>query len=148
MQCRGLGNDLLPRLSERAVPLEKRFDRSKSYGAGMVERVRSFAGGTPDLIFDAGPISDVLPDLVKVANDARRIVTVSNHGPAAEALGVRNSFEGTLAYGALGEFAKLAAEGRFKVPVARSFPLMDWRSAMDLSLARRAHGKLMLTLDL
>ncbi len=129
-QLRALGADVTP------------------YGAGMVERVRNVAGGTPDLVFDAGPVSDVLPDLVKVADDARRIVTVSNHGPAAEALGVKNSFEGALAYGALGEFAKLAAEGRFKVPVARSFPLTDWRSAMNLSLTGRAHGKLMLILDL
>ena len=118
------------------------------YGGGMVERVRKLANGTPDLIFDAGPISDVLPDLVSVADgEARRIVTVSNHGPAADALGVRTSFEGSLAYDALGEFAKLAAEGRFKVPVARTFPLTDWRSALDLSLTGQAHGKLVLMLD-
>ncbi len=76
-----------------------------------------------------------------------RIVTVSNHGPAADALGVRNSFGGSLGYGALGEFAKLAAEGRFKVPVARTFALADWRAALDLSLSGRARGKLMLALD-
>lgn len=113
------------------------------YGDGMVERVR--AGGTPNLIFDAGPISDVLPDLVSIAGgDAHRIVTVSNHGPAAEAMGVRNSFGGELGYAALGDFAKLAAEGRFKVPVARTFPLEHWREALELSLSGRAHGKLVL----
>ncbi len=115
------------------------------YGDGMVERVRELVGGAPDLIFDAGPISDMLPKLVSVAGgDARRIVTVSNHGPAADALGVRNSFEGSLGYGSLGEFAKLAAEGRFTVPVARRFPLTDWRTALDLSVTGRARGKLML----
>ena len=116
-----------------------------AYGEGMVERVRDLAGGAPDLIFDAGPISDVLPSLVSIADgDAHRIVTVSNHGAAADTLGVRNSFEGSLGYGALNEFAKLAAEGRFKVPVARTFPLADWRAALDLSLTGHAHGKLML----
>lgn len=120
-----------------------------TYGDGMVERVRELAGGAPDLTFDAGPISDVLPSLVSIADgDAHRIVTVSNHGPAADALGVRNSFEGALGYGALAEFAKLAAEGRFKVPVARTFPLSDWRAALDLSLTGHAHGKLMLMLDI
>ena len=119
-----------------------------AYGEGMVERVRELAGGAPDLIFDAGPISDVLPTLVSIAgDDADRIVTVSNHGPAAEALGVRNSFEGSLGYGALSEFAKLAAEGRFTVPIARTFPLADWRAALDLSLTGHAHGKLILTFD-
>ena len=117
------------------------------YGEGMVERVRELARGAPDLIFDAGPISDVLPSLVGIADgDAHRIVTVSNHGPAADALGVRNSFEGALGYGALGEFARLAAEGRFTVPVARTFALEDWRAALDLSLTGHAHGKLMLML--
>ena len=118
------------------------------YGEGMVERMRELASGAPDLIFDAGPISDVLPILVSIAgDDAHRIVTVSNHGPAADALGVRNSFEGALSYGALGKFAKLAAEGRFTVPVARTFALTDWRAALDLSLTGHAHGKLMLMLD-
>ena len=119
-----------------------------TYGDGMIERVRELADGAPDLIFDAGPISDVLPHLVSIAaGDAHRIVTVSNHGPAADALGVRNSFQGALAYAALAEFAQLAAEGRFKVPVARTFPLADWRAALDLSLTGHAHGKLMLMLD-
>ena len=116
-----------------------------AYGQGMVERVRELAGGAPDLIFDAGPISDVLPSLISIADgDSHRIVTVSNHGAAGDALGVRNSFEGSLGYGALNEFAKLAAEGRFKVPVARTFSLADWRAALDLSLSGHAHGKLML----
>ena len=119
-----------------------------TYGDGMIERVRELAGGAPDLIFDAGPISDVLPHLVRIAGgDAHRIVTVSNHGAAADALGVRSSFQGALAYAALGEFAKLAAEGRFEVPVARTFPLADWRAALDLSLTGHARGKLMLMLD-
>ena len=115
------------------------------YGDGMVERVRAIAGGAPDLVFDAGPISDVLPDLVALADgDARRIVTVSNHGPIAEALGVRTSFEGRLSYFALAEYAALAAEGRFTIPVARIFQLEDWRDALELSLSGRAHGKLLL----
>ncbi len=118
------------------------------YAEGMVERVQAMAGGAPDRILDAGPISDVLPDLVGIAGgDAHRIVTVSNHGPAAEALGVRTSFEGRLAYPALPEFAALAAQGRFTVPVARTFPLEDWREALEVSVSGRAHGKLVLLLE-
>ena len=119
-----------------------------TYGEGMVDRVRALAHGAPDLILDAGPISDVLPSLVSIAGgDAHRIVTLSNHGPTAEALGVRNSLEALNGYGALAEFARLAAEGRFTVPVAREFPLAEWRAALDLSLTGHAHGKLMLTFD-
>ena len=47
-------------------------------------------------------------------------------------------------YDVLGDFAKLAAEGRFKVPVARTFTLGEWREAFDVSNSGRAHGKLVL----
>ena len=116
-----------------------------SYGDGMAERVLDIGGGVPDLILDAGPISFVLPDLVTIASgDGRRILTVSNHGAAADELGVRNSFEAALRYNVLGDFARHAAEGRFTVPIARTFPLDDWREALDLSLSGHAHGKLVL----
>ncbi len=115
------------------------------YGDGMVERVLELGVGTPELILDAGPISFVLPDLVRIAGGhGRRVLTISNHGPLADTLGVRNSFEGALRYNVLVDFAKLAAEGRFTVPVARIFPLEDWREALDLSLSGHAHGKLVL----
>ena len=116
-----------------------------SYGDGMIERVLEIVGGAPDLILDAGPISGVLPDLVRIAGgDGHRVLTVSNHGPASEELGVRDSFESELRYNVLEDFAKLAGEGRFVVPVARTFPLEDWREALDLSLSGHAHGKLVL----
>ena len=115
------------------------------YGDGMVDRVLAIGAGAPDLILDAGPISGVLPDLLRIASgDGKRVVTVSNHGPLAEELGMRNSFEGELRYGVLGDFAKLAAEKRFSVPIARTFAFEDWREALDLSLSGKAHGKLIL----
>ena len=115
------------------------------YGDQMVERVLALGVGAPDLILDAGPISGVLPDLVRIAGgDGSRVLTISNHGPVAEASGVRNSFEGELRYDVLGDFAKLAGEGRFSVPVARTFVLEDWREALDISLGGHAHGKLIL----
>ncbi len=115
------------------------------YGCGMVGRVLGIGAGAPDLILDAGPISGVLPDLLSIAGgDGRRVLTVSNHGPEADRLGMRNSFEGELCYPALGEFARLAAEGRFTVPVAQTFLLEDWREALDRSLGGHAHGKLVL----
>jgi NADPH:quinone reductase-like Zn-dependent oxidoreductase len=42
------------------------------------------------------------------------------------------------------EFAQLAAEGKFAVPVSGTFPLEDWRAAMEVSLAGHARGKLLL----
>ena len=134
-----------------------------AHGDGMVERVRGIAGPPPDLIFDAAPINllahrapvrGVLPDLVKIAGgDPRRVLTCGDFAGAA-ALGARNGFGETpggpggamLRYDVLGEFARLAAEGRFTVPIGRTFALEEWREALDISLSGRARGKLVLLL--
>jgi NADPH:quinone reductase-like Zn-dependent oxidoreductase len=134
------------------------------YGDGMVERVRAIAGGSADLVFDAAPLNmrpdlgppgGVLPDLVAIAGgDPPRVMTCADLMHAGEH-GVRNGMgetpggpDGTLLrYDVLGQFARLAAEGRFNVPIARTFALKDWREAMDISLTGRARGKLVLVME-
>jgi len=133
------------------------------YGEGMVERVRAIANAPPDLVFDAAPVNlrapgapapGVIPDLIEIAGgDPRRVLTCVDFAAAA-ALGARNGIgeqpggpEGAvLRYDALGDYARLAAEGRFTIPVARTFALEEWREALDLSLSGRAHGKLVILL--
>jgi NADPH:quinone reductase-like Zn-dependent oxidoreductase len=121
-----------------------------SYGPGLVERVRSIATTPPDLILDTAPPSGALPDLVRIAGGApRRVLTISDFAAAAE-LNVRDSFgeaataEASLRYDVLGDFAQLAAGGRFTVPIARTFALEDWREALGVSQGGHPHGKLML----
>jgi len=116
------------------------------YGDGMVERVREIAGGAPDLILDTAWPNGVLPDLIRIAGgDARRVLTMTDFAAAAE-LGARHSFGETMTRreGVLGAFARLAAEGRFRIPIARTFRLDDWREALEISLSGHAHGKLVL----
>ncbi len=131
------------------------------YGEGMVERVREIAQGAPDLVFDAaplnirpdlGPAGGVLPDLVRIAGgDPSRVLTCVDFFGAA-ALGVRTGMgetggamdESVLRYDVLAEFGQLAAQGRFSIPVARTFAFEDWHEALDLSLSGHAHGKLVL----
>ena len=116
-----------------------------SYGDGMVDRVRELAGGPLDLALDTAPVNGVLPDLITIVDgDPRRVMTIAD--PTARELGVRlNLDEGvTPSYDMLGEFAQYAAEGRFTIPVARTFPLTDWKTAMEISLSGRARGKLVL----
>jgi NADPH:quinone reductase-like Zn-dependent oxidoreductase len=133
------------------------------YGEGMVARVREIAGGPADLVFDSAPVNvkpdiapagGVMPELVEIAGgDPRRVLTCVDFAGAA-AVGARSGMEetpggpggGMLRYDVLGEFAKLAAEGRFSVPIARTFALEDWREALEISLSARAHGKLVLLL--
>ncbi|HEX6895843.1 MAG TPA: NADP-dependent oxidoreductase [Bryobacteraceae bacterium] len=117
------------------------------YGDGMAERVLEAAGKRPDLVLDTAPASGVLPALVRIAGDPSHILTISDFAAAPE-LGVRTAFgkgeSTTLRYDVLEEFAQLAAEGKFTVPIARTFSLEDWRTALHVSQSNGAHGKLML----
>jgi NADPH:quinone reductase-like Zn-dependent oxidoreductase len=115
------------------------------YGDGMVERVLQLAGKSPDLILDTAPVGGALPALVRIAGDPKRVVTISDFAAAKE-LGVRSNIEEVraLRYDVLGEFAQLAADGKFTIPIARTFPLQDWRAALDVSQSQKARGKLIL----
>jgi hypothetical protein len=96
-----------------------------SYGDGLAGRVTVAAGGPVDLVLDTAPPSGALPDLIQAADgDPRRVLTVSDFAAAAE-LGVRDSLyeDPTPRHDVLDEFAKLAADGQFTIPVARTFPL-------------------------
>ena len=121
------------------------------YGDGLAERVKAVAGGPVDLVFDTAPANGVLPELVQIAGgDPKRVLTCSDPTAAAE-LGVRDSFHEDRAtftdeerYGFFAEFAQRAAAGEFTVPVAGTFRLDRWRTALEISLTGRARGKLLL----
>jgi NADPH:quinone reductase-like Zn-dependent oxidoreductase len=116
------------------------------YGDGMVGRVRQLAGGAPDLVLDAAYPNGVLPALIEIAGgDARRVLTMTDFAAAA-ALGARSSFGEAMTRrdGVLTDFARLAAAGRFTIPIARTYPLADWRDALAASVSGQAHGKLVL----
>ena len=115
------------------------------YGEGMVERVLQMTGKKPDLILDTAPVSGGLPALVRIAGDPRRVLTISDFAAARE-LGVRSNIEEamTIRYDVLPAFAQLAAEGKFTVPIARTYPMEEWRAALDVSQSQMAHGKLIL----
>ena len=110
---------------------------------------RSFVeitGGSPDLVLDTAPVSGVLPDLIRIAGgDPRRVLTITDFGAASQ-LGARSSLgeDATSRYDVLGKFARLAAAGRFTVPVARTFSLEGWRTALDVSQSGQARGKLII----
>lgn len=117
-----------------------------AYGDGLVERVREIAGAPVDLVLDTAPVGGSLPDLVQIAaGDPKRVLTISDFAAAAE-LGVRDTFHEDRAnrVEALPEFGQLAADGAFTVPVAATFPLDEWKAALEISLSGHARGKLLL----
>jgi NADPH:quinone reductase-like Zn-dependent oxidoreductase len=117
-----------------------------SYGDGVVERVRAITNGPVDLVLDTAPVGGALPDLVRIASgDPRRVLTISDFA-AAEELGVRDTFheDRTQRADVLPEFVQLAAAGRFTIPIARTFQLDEWRTALQISLSGHARGKLLL----
>jgi NADPH:quinone reductase-like Zn-dependent oxidoreductase len=119
------------------------------YGDGVVQRVKAISDGPVDLVLDTAPVGGALPDLVEIAGgDPQRVLTISDIEAAGQ-LGVRDTFHEAPAllshrFEAFTEFAGLAADGRFTVPIARTFPLEDWCAALKISLTGHAHGKLLL----
>ena len=116
------------------------------YGDGMVERVREIAGGAPDFALHTAQVKGTLPDLVKIVDgDPKRVLSFADFDE--DGIGVRTTGreKGALPrYDVLGQYAQLAAEGRFTIPIARMFSLKDWREAAEISMGKRAHGKLLL----
>lgn len=120
-----------------------------SYGEGMVERVAALSDGHVALALDTAPVGGALPNLVQiVGGDPKRVLTISDFEAAAE-LGARDTFHEDLAarVDGLAEFAQLAAEGKFRVPIARTFPLEQWRTALEISQSGTARGKLVLLIN-
>jgi NADPH:quinone reductase-like Zn-dependent oxidoreductase len=121
------------------------------YGDGLVERIKAITDSPVDLVFDTAPPNGALPDLVQIAGgDPQRVLTCSDLTTAPQ-LGVRDTFHEDPAtwsdderYGPFPEFAQLAAGGRFTVPISGTFPLGQWRTALEISLTGRARGKLLL----
>lgn len=122
-----------------------------SYGHGMADRVRALAGGDVDLVLDTPrPSEGVLPELIALAGgDAKRVVTISNHDEARR-LGARVNLDELAVSGALAdrgfldEYARLAATGGFRLPIAKQYPLGQWREAVERLVSGTPHGKLVL----
>lgn len=90
------------------------------YGDGLADRVRALAPGGVHAALDGagGAALDVSLELVK---DRERIVTLVEHGKAAE-LGVK-VVRGTRTAERLGRYAALYAEGRLRFPIRRTYRL-------------------------
>jgi NADPH:quinone reductase-like Zn-dependent oxidoreductase len=115
-----------------------------TYGDGLVERVRALASDGVDRALDASG-GGVLPALVELTGSPDRVVTIADYA-GAEQTGVR--FSGGMgperAWHALTEAVELIEAGRFRLPVAQTFPLSDIAEAHRISETGHPRGKLVL----
>lgn len=116
-----------------------------TYGEGLVDRVREIAPDGVDAALDTAG-RGALPDLVRITGSPDRVVTIAD--PAAGEHGVRmtSGAEGR-SYQALDEAARLFTEGRFSMPVARTFRLDEAALAHETSQTGHVRGKLVLLVD-
>ncbi|MGZ4166357.1 MAG: NADP-dependent oxidoreductase [Solirubrobacteraceae bacterium] len=115
-----------------------------TYGDGLVERVRALAPDGVDRALDAAG-GGVLPALVELTGSPERVVTIADY-PGAEQTGV--PFSGGTgperAWHALADAAELIEAGRFRLPVAQTFPLEQIAEAHRISESGHPRGKLVL----
>nr|WP_285473184.1 NADP-dependent oxidoreductase [Actinoplanes sp. NBRC 101535] len=113
-----------------------------TYGEGLAVRVKELAPNGVDGVVDTAG-SGSLPDLVGIAGDASRVVTVADH-LRAEGLGVRHLSAGNNP-ALLAEGSALGARGGWAPSIAASFPLERIAEAHDLSAQGRTQGKIVVT---
>ncbi|MFD3524602.1 NADP-dependent oxidoreductase [Streptomyces sp. NPDC058653] len=120
-----------------------------TYGPGLVERVRALAPSGVDAVVDCA--GGALADLVAVAGDPARVVTVADVTAAAHGVHLSHTSPGMplgpadppAIYG-LAIAVELAERGRLRIPVAGVFPLADAAAAHTLSETGHARGKIAL----
>jgi NADPH:quinone reductase-like Zn-dependent oxidoreductase len=118
-----------------------------TYGDGLPARVKELAPQGVDAAFDAAG-RGALPDLIEITGDVAKVITIAD--PQAEQLGVRYASgqgSGDRAWHALPEAAELWEQGKFAMPVARTFPLAEGSEAHRISEDGHVRGKLVLLVD-
>jgi NADPH:quinone reductase-like Zn-dependent oxidoreductase len=115
-----------------------------TYGPGLVDRVQALAPAGVDRAFDVAG-HGAAPALIELTGSPERVVTIAD--AQAQQLGVTFTSGGAQrSWEALGEAARLFEQGRFTMPVARTFPLADAPEAHRISEQGHVRGKLILLL--
>lgn len=113
-----------------------------TYGDGLIERVRALAPDGVDAALDIAG-SGVIPELIALTGEPTKVVSIADF--SASQHGAQVSVSPGDRRAALAEAARLAAAGRFRLPVERRFPLADAASAQAANAEGHAAGRLVVT---
>ncbi|CAL9472676.1 NADP-dependent oxidoreductase [Streptomyces sp. enrichment culture] len=114
-----------------------------TYGAGLAERLAAVAPQGVDLVLDTAA-SGSLGELVEIAGDPSRVVTVADHRNAGR-LGVRVA-DAVNDPAHLAEAAALGERGRYTPRVERTYPLEEIAQAHAHSEGGHVRGKIVVVL--
>lgn len=122
--------------------------RPVAYGDGLLDRVRELAPDGVDAALDLAGTDEALDVSLALVEDRGRIATIANfdRGPreGIRVLGAGGEEGKEIREAAAPDLADLAATGRLRVHVEKTFPLTDVVAAHERLASRRATGKIVL----
>ena len=114
-----------------------------AYGEGVATRIRALAPRGVDAVFDVTG-HGFAATAVELTGNPARVLTIADF--AAAALGIRVSTGRRIpTAGSFAPLLALAAEGGFRIEIARMFPLADMAAAHALSETGHLRGKIIVT---
>jgi NADPH:quinone reductase-like Zn-dependent oxidoreductase len=116
----------------------------RTYGDGLVERVRALAPDGVDAALDIAG-SGVIPELIELTGEPAQVLSIADFG--APEHGAHVSSGGGNGAAAFAEAARLFDEGAFRIPVQRTFALGDAAKAQEASASGHAAGRIVITVS-
>ncbi len=113
-----------------------------TYGAGLVQRVRSLAPHGVDAALDLAG-SGVIGDLVELTGVPHKVVSIADFSAPEHGAQILDQPQDQTA--ALALAARLFTEGKLHIPVQQSFPLEHAADAHATSQSGHARGRLVIT---
>ena len=113
-----------------------------TYGDGLADRVRALAPDGVDAALDIAG-SGIIPELIELTGDPAKVVSIADF--TAPDHGAQVSFAPTNQAAAFTEAARLYEKGVFRIPVAKTYPLSEAKTAQEASAAGHVAGRLVIT---
>jgi NADPH:quinone reductase-like Zn-dependent oxidoreductase len=115
-----------------------------TYGAGLVDRVRTLAPGGVDAALDIAG-SGVIPELIELTREPSRVLSIADF--SAPQYGAQVSSTSTGQAAAFAEAARLFEAGALRIPVDRTFSLDDAGAAHEASAAGHVTGRIVIVVS-